>query len=123
MKILFAAALAIALPITATAAQNGRVVASSGDSFEVGFKASLSPNDYWCAAGNHVVGQMRMPSNTPIYRLSPAPRLRGQGMTFGLAPQGNDHRPGLAGLVVSRVDVLRAFHARALCNGNTYDFD
>ncbi len=124
MKTLIAAtALAMTLPFAADAKQKARVVSASGDQFEVGFNANHSPNDYWCAAGNYVVGNLRMPGTTRIYVTSPLPRPRGQGVTFSLSGPSSGHRDGLAGVVVSRIDVLRAHHARALCQGNSYDFD
>ncbi len=120
--LIFATALA-ALPFTADAAQKGRVVSASGDSFEVGFNANLSPDDYWCAAGNYVVGHLRMSGTTRIYVTSPLPRPRGHGVSFSLSGPSSGHHSGLAGVLVSRTDVLPAHHARALCQGNSYDFD
>jgi len=53
-------------------------------SFRVEFKSVDTETQYLCAAGDYVFRVLGMSTRTRFYRESPAPRKRGQGITFTL---------------------------------------
>jgi hypothetical protein len=61
-----------------------RVTPLGGPDFRVEFASGAEVTDYWCAAGAHVRQRLGLPGKTRIYRLSPPPRKRGQGISFTL---------------------------------------
>ncbi|MGQ0564504.1 MAG: hypothetical protein ACT4OK_05465 [Gemmobacter sp.] len=79
------AALAIATSAQAFGlAQAMRVTPLGGPDFQVEFRPGAADTDYWCAAGHHVKQRLGMNNKTRIYRLTPEPRKRGQGIGFTL---------------------------------------
>ncbi len=114
-----AAALALGVaapPAAAFLAQNGfRVEERGATSFEVPWSGRAGAPFFWCAAGDYVVRDLRLPPSTPIYRYSAPPRGRGQGILFGLDPR-YAQRTGLVRIFGGRGVV--AAHARAFCSSS-----
>lgn len=78
-------ALAAATPTLAFKAQNRLVVnPGPGSDFTVSNKSHAGDGDFWCAAGDYVIRSLRKPERTQVYRASPEPRKKGQGITFTL---------------------------------------
>ena len=87
MRRLTAAALVLALAAPAQAfnlSDRLRVTALGGADFRVEFAQRAEETDYWCAAGTYVRQRLGMSSKTRIFRLSPEPRKRNQGISFTL---------------------------------------
>lgn len=63
-----------------------QVVPAGGQDFTVQFRPLAGLADYWCAAGDYAQRGLRLDSRTRVYRRSPEPRKRGQGITFTLDP-------------------------------------
>lgn len=81
------AAAVLAAPAAAFTASNGLPVQATGpDSFVVGWNGRSGPAQFWCAAGDFTVRALGLPSNTRVYRTSPAPRAPGEGIAFSLDP-------------------------------------
>jgi hypothetical protein len=107
------ASLAAATPSFALRAQNGMFVEPTGpDTFLVRFGAKYDDWEYWCAAGDYVI-RKRYPQGTRVYRLSPPPRKRGEGIEFTLDPAKAVY-PGLA--IISPDNGLSAPAAQSLCS-------
>jgi hypothetical protein len=80
----FAVAL-LANPVFAFVAKNGMDVhAVDAQTFVVEFPSPYDEKQYLCAAGDYVIRALGMSARTHIFRASPAPRKRGQGITFTL---------------------------------------
>ena len=78
-------ALALAAPVDAfTLGNRMQVTALGGPDFAVAFTPRAEETDYWCAAGSYVTRQLGLDSRTRLYRASPEPRKRGQGISFTL---------------------------------------
>lgn len=81
-------ALAVALlasPASAFRAKNGmEVTAVDRQTFTVQYMSVESEKQYLCAAGDYVIRALGMSARTRFFRESPAPRKRGQGITFTL---------------------------------------
>ena len=87
MRRLTAAALVLALAAPAQAFDlpyRMQVTALGGPDFRVEFAHRAEDTDYWCAAGTYVRQRLGMSSKTRIFRLSPEPRKRNQGISFTL---------------------------------------
>lgn len=115
MKRTFLALVIVLLPTAAPAwiAQNGLVVEPSGDSdFSVPYRGKSGARDFWCAAGDYVIRELRRPPGTRIYRTSSPPRRSGQGIRFSLSPEGAK-KPGL--LIIGDGRGVTAGHARNFC--------
>ncbi len=83
--IVLALALSIAAPAAAFNLTNRlKVEPLGGSDFAVGFTPRAADTDYWCAAGVHVTRRLGKDNRTRIFRLSPEPRKRGQGISFTL---------------------------------------
>lgn len=81
------AATLLATPALAFTASNGMPVRATGpDSFTVAWRSQPGPAAFWCAAGEFAVTSLGLPSNTRIYRTSPAPRGQGEGIAFSFDP-------------------------------------
>ncbi|MEM7753832.1 MAG: hypothetical protein AAF230_10480 [Pseudomonadota bacterium] len=115
MRKLLLALSIICVPTMAPAwlAPNGLVVEPRGDGFVVPYRGLSGARDFWCAAGEYVVRELRLPPDTLIYRTSSPPRRSGQGISFSLSPEGAK-RSGLV-LLSGRRGVSAAL-ARELCN-------
>jgi hypothetical protein len=82
---LMLAALVFALPAEAFTAQNGMYVRPlDAQTFIVEFPSPEAETQYLCAAGDYVIRALGLTARTRIYRASPPPRKRGQGITFTL---------------------------------------
>lgn len=82
---LMLAALVFALPAEAFTAKNGMQVRPvDAQTFVVEFPSPEAETQYLCAAGDYVIRALGLPARTRIYRASPPPRKRGQGITFTL---------------------------------------
>ena len=117
----FALAALVLLPTAAPAwiAHNGLVVRPAPGGFEVPYRGLSGARDFWCAAGDYVVEELRLPPDTLIYRTSSPPRRSGQGMTFSLSSEGAK-KPGL--LLLSGRRGVSAALARGLCQDfNKYE--
>ena len=76
-------ALALAAPAQAYNLSNQlRVTPLGGADFAVAFAPRAEETDYWCAAGAYVKQRLGMDSRTRVFRLSPEPRKRNQGISF-----------------------------------------
>lgn len=85
---LVSTSLAIALvasPALAFWAKNGmEVTPVDSQTFVVQFMSVENEKQYLCAAGDYVIRALGFSTRTRFYRESPAPRKRGQGITFTL---------------------------------------
>ena len=78
-------AIALAAPAEAFILGNRmQVTALGGADFAVAFTPRAEETDYWCAAGSYVTRRLGLDSRTRVFRLSPEPRKRGQGISFTL---------------------------------------
>jgi hypothetical protein len=85
MRGILTLALALATPVQAfDLPYRMRVTALGGADFRVEFTSRAELTDYWCAAGDYVKQRLGMPSKTRIFRLTPEPRKRNQGIGFTL---------------------------------------
>lgn len=83
--ILILALAALAAPAFAFSAKNGmRVDPVDARTFVVAFPSPEGEVQYLCAAGDYVIRGLGLSASTRIYRASPPPRKRGQGITFTL---------------------------------------
>jgi len=83
--VILALALSLAAPAQAFNLADRMTVAPLGGSdFAVGFSHRAEETDYWCAAGAYVRQRLGMDSRTRVFRLSPEPRKRNQGISFTL---------------------------------------
>lgn len=103
-RFLAAAALALALPMSASA-----------NEITIRFNANMGPSDYWCAAAKHF-GRLGATATTRIYVTSPLPRPRGQGVTFSTVGPSSGDVPGWTGNLISRIDTLKLHQAGAQCD-------
>ncbi len=85
--IALAAVAPFALPAVAFNARNDMVVTDLGKGlFRVEFETRINETDYWCAAGDFAERVLGAPIKARLFRASPPPRKRGQGITFTLDP-------------------------------------
>lgn len=113
---LAAASLGLASPAAAWLAQNGYVVQNRGNgTFEVRPKGGLSDANAWCAAGDFATRQLGA-GNAMVYRISPPPRPRGQGITFSMSPAGAASSTGLMTIGGAGGGAKSASSAQNLCN-------
>ena len=78
-------AIALAAPADAFILGNRmQVTALGGADFAVAFTPRAEETDYWCAAGSYVTRRLGLDSRTRVFRMSPEPRKRGQGISFTL---------------------------------------
>ncbi|MEM9425552.1 MAG: hypothetical protein AAGA06_02520 [Pseudomonadota bacterium] len=94
-------------------APNGLVVEPRSDGFHIPYRGLSGARDFWCAAGEYVLRELRLPRDTVIYRTSSPPRRSGQGISFSLSPEGAK-KPGL--ILLSRQRGVSASLAREFCN-------
>lgn len=106
-------AMLAAEPAMALRTINGMEVRGTGpDTFSVIFDVSYGDSQYWCAAGDYAV-RIGLPSTTRIYRTSPPPRKRGQGIDFSTDP-AKAVDPGIS-IFGSPDKGMSAGGARTLC--------
>jgi hypothetical protein len=111
---LIAAALLTAAPAHAYLAQNDLRVQGQGDRFEVLASPGMGTSRAWCAAGDYAVVILGLPGTTPLWRMSEPPRKAGEGIVFGLGPEGAARTSGLFQFGDNDAS-LTAGAARALC--------
>ena len=64
-------------------AENDLIVKATGaETFEVPYRGLSGPSDFWCAAGDYVIRDLKRPADTLIYRTSSPPRRAGRGNVF-----------------------------------------
>lgn len=103
----------LAQPASAFMARNDLIVTPTAEGrFEVPYRGLSGASDFWCAAGDYVVRELGLPADTEIFRVSAPPRRSGQGIAFGLSPEGAT-ATGLA--LLSGGPGVTAAHARQLC--------
>jgi hypothetical protein len=111
------ALLALALttsPALAYLAQNDMRVEGSAQGFEVLASPGMGAPRAWCAAGEYVIRYLALPRTTQIWRMDEPPRPAGQGIRFGLSPEGAATQTGL--VQFGETDAtLTAGAAEALC--------
>lgn len=117
---LVAAAMFVGGPAHAYTAQNSLQVSPiSSQDFAVEFRLGAKTTDYWCAAGDYVVRQ-GLGDRTRVYRLSPEPQKRGQGISFTLDPARSTGKTGISSFSAVKEDGMTAGVATAkYC----HDFD
>lgn len=90
------AALGAASPAAAWLSPNNQVVQSTGEGrFEVRARPGLSASQAFCAAGEYASRILGVPQNARIWRASPPPRRRGEGISFSLTDPGIGGKTGL----------------------------
>ncbi len=60
------------------------VTPGNGTDFTVNYRLGARVTDYWCAAGRYVLNDLGQPRKTRVYRASPEPQGRGEGIRFTL---------------------------------------
>jgi hypothetical protein len=115
-------ALALATPAAAFDLPYRIAVAPLGGSdFRTAFVPRAEETDYWCAAGAYVKERLGMSGQTRIYRLSPPPRKRGQGIDFTLDRARSAGKSGLSTFGGAQDGGVSASHAFQLCFDFEYD--
>lgn len=90
-----AVALGMASPAAAWLAPNNAVVhAGEAGRFEVR-RPGLSSSQAFCAAGEYAARVLGLPQNARIWRVTPPPRRRGQGILFSISDPGTGSKTGL----------------------------
>ena len=118
LTLAIAAPLAAASPALAFDARNLLTVTPLGpDTFRVEYENVEYETTYWCAAGDFVERALGLPGKTPIYRASPPPRKRGQGITFTLDPAKAGGPTGISSFGEGRDDnfIRAGFATGAYC--------
>lgn len=84
-------------PALAWRSSNGFIVNRTGElQFEVQSRGGLGPSNAWCAAGDFVIRNLGLPTNTRIWRASPPPQKAGKPILFTLSPEDRHYATGLA---------------------------
>lgn len=118
------AAAAPAIALAAWRATNGSdVYPLSKDVFEVVNRASSRTQDYWCAAGDFAISQLRTSATRRIYVLVPVgpskSRPGAKGVRFSLSVPPGGPAPQSYSLTVKTVgESLTAASARNYCFDN-----
>lgn len=90
-------AAALTTPAEAFNSRNGMTVTDLGGGlFRVEYEARINETDYWCAAADYAERVLGANSKTRMYRASPPPRKRGQGITFTLDPAKSGGPTGIS---------------------------
>ncbi len=112
-----AGAASAAVPASWFRAVNGMwVQPETPRKFYVGRGTRGGDDYFWCAAGDYVMRNLRLPGSTPIFRLSPPPRRAGQGVWFSLDPEGASARTGVTTLLSSGpANSVSANAAKSFC--------
>ena len=108
-----------AAPVVALEARNQMTVTPlSQDTFRVEYQYVDNETAYWCAAGDYVQRVLGLPGKTPIFRASPPPRKRGQGITFTLDPAKAGGPTGISSFGEGRDDnfIRAGFATGAYCS-------
>jgi hypothetical protein len=94
-------------------ARNGMDVTPLGDGlFRVEFETRINETDYWCAAGDYAERVLGAPPKARLFRASPPPRKRGQGITFTLDAEKSAGATGVSSFGAgSAKDSLSVSHA------------
>ncbi|MDH2327537.1 hypothetical protein QCN27_11740 [Cereibacter sp. SYSU M97828] len=102
-----------ASPASAYITKEGYFVEGDAQRFHVRYEPGSAARDYWCAAGQFIDNYLGMLPTTDIYRISPRPLARGEGMTFSLSAEGAFPETGVA--IFPASDHMSAGFAAALC--------
>lgn len=116
MKYIAVVAAFAAAPAHAFISDESYVVRGDTQRFIVEYEPGSAARQYWCAAGEFIDDYLGMLPTTPIYRISPRPLKRGEGMVFSLSPEGAIAETGVA--VFPPTDHLSAGFAASLCEPN-----
>lgn len=73
-----------------------RVTSDGGTDFTVNYRLGARITDYWCAAGRYALRELGQPRKTRVYRLSPPPQRKGEGIRFTLDPARSSGSTGLS---------------------------
>ena len=104
----------LASPAMAFEASNGLLVIGNSDQIEVQPSPGQGASQSWCAAGEFAIRALGQPGTTPVYRVSPPPRRKGEAVSFSLSPAGASDRTGLLQLG-AQDNTISAAHAQSLC--------
>lgn len=113
MKYIAVLAALAATPASAYITDESYFVDGDAQRFTVRYEPGSAARNYWCAAGQFIDDYLGMLPTTPIYRISPRPLQRGEGMTFSTSPEGAIDETGVA--VFPQTNHLSAGHAASLC--------
>lgn len=92
-------AAVLASPVSAYTAQNGLIVtADGGSNFSIAYRGPSGAADFWCAAGDYAIRDLRLPPTRIIYRTTDKPRRSGAPMRFSLDPTQASQSTGIAQL-------------------------
>ncbi|WP_153010500.1 hypothetical protein [Falsirhodobacter sp. alg1] len=108
-----ALSLLLAAPASAYRAYQGYDVEGNAQRFTVEYQPGAAASNYWCAAGDFAIGHLNVSRTTLIYRISPQPLGRTEGMQFSLSPEGAALKTGVA--VLNDKGYLSAGFAESLC--------
>lgn len=93
---LLAVVLSLASPAQAfTYDRRLTVTPENATDFTVNNRIGARLTDYWCAAGRYVLTDLGLPRKTRVYRLSPEPQKRGEGIRFTLDRARSTGKTGL----------------------------
>lgn len=110
------ATVALAAPAFGFQAVNRLAVEPAGEGrFVVQPSAGQAAPESWCAAGDYAIRVLGVSPVTPLYRLSPPPRVKGGAVTFGLSSEGASEKSGILQLG-GGTGALSAGAAQGLCN-------
>ena len=106
-----------AAPQMATAgylAHNDLIVhPQNANAFSIPYRGKSGARDFWCAASDYVMRELKLRGSTRIYRTSPPPRRAGMGISFSLKSE-NASESGLGKLHGGKG--VSASHAASLCD-------
>gem|GEM_PF-3329863 len=111
-----AVALTAAVPAHAYISDESYRVRGDAQSFTVEYKPGSAARQYWCAAGEFIDDYLGMLPTTAIYRLSPRPLQRGEGMTFSISSEGAVEETGI--VIFPPTNHMSAGLAASLCEAN-----
>ncbi len=103
-----------ALPAQAYLTDSGLSATGDASRIVVEFQAGFGDSEYWCAAGDFAISRLGASVVAPVYRVTPPPRKRGQGIVFSLSPEGTSARTGIA--MWPQESFIRAESARSMCS-------
>lgn len=109
------------------AVNQSEVIPVAGDRFEVINRASSRAQDYWCAAGDYAIAQLRKPAGQRIYiwaGVGPSQTTKGRkAVQFSLSVPPSGPAPQSLSLSVKAVgDSLTAAAAQQYCYDRLRNF-
>ena len=89
----------LAHPASAFTAQNGLVISPDGTGdFAIAYRGPSGAGEFWCAAGDYAIRDLRLSPTRIIYRTTEAPRRSGAPMRFSLDVTKAAEKTGIAQL-------------------------